>query len=372
MKEGSPLSINDDLPVYAVIMAGGPGTRFWPKSRQSKPKQFLSLTGPDSLLHAAFARSRLLAPWERCWVLTDIAYGKEVAEQLPQLPDSNIVLEPANRDTAPCIGLAAWKILRQEPNAVMVVLPSDHYIADDEAFCKTLNAAIAHAAATADLVTIGIHPSGPETGYGYIEKGDFLQKEHGKAVFRAKRFVEKPPREQAVAMLDAGGYYWNSGIFVFRADAILKAIEEYLPELNQGLRSILPHLGTPVEKEILSALYPTLPKISLDYGIMEKSPRVAMVAGRFLWDDIGTWTALARYLPKDEAGNACHPACRKLLLDTCNCIVESDGLLVATLGVQDLLIVAWDGILLVADKERSQDVKKLVYQLQEVGLKEYL
>jgi len=360
------------VPVYSVIMAGGPGTRFWPKSRKRRPKQFLSLTGPDSLLHAAFARSRLFAPWERCFVLTDIDYGKEVAEQLPQVPTCNIVLEPANRDTAPCIGLAAWKILRQEPNAVLVVLPSDHYIADDQAFQETVEAAIAYASTNDDLVTIGISPTAPESGYGYIEKGDILRQESGRSIFRVKRFVEKPTKEKAAVMLDAGGYLWNSGIFIFRADAILKAIEEYLPELAAGLTAIVPYLGTGVEKKIMKALYPTLPKISLDYGVMEKSSKIAVVPGNFLWDDIGTWTALARYLPKDDAGNSCHPTSQKILMDTSGCIVESDSLLVATLGVQDLLIVEWGGILLVADKQRAQDIRKLVRSLEEAGLKEYL
>lgn len=364
--------MDHSLPVYSVIMAGGPGTRFWPKSRKRRPKQFLSLTGPDSLLHAAFARSRLFAPWERCLILTDIDYGKEVAEQLPQVPSGNIVLEPANRDTAPCIGLAAWKILRQEPNAILVVLPSDHYIADEEAFRETVEAAIAYAASSEDLITIGISPTAPESGYGYIEKGDLLRQEKGRSIFRAKRFVEKPAREKAAAMLEEGGYLWNSGIFVFRADTVLKAIETYLPELAGGLMAMIPYLGTGVEKKILKALYPTLPRISLDYGIMEKAPNVAVVPGNFLWDDIGTWTALARYLPKDEAGNSCHPASRKLLMDTSGCIVESDGLLVATLGVRDLLIVEWGGILLVADKNCAQDIRKLVHSLEEAGLKEYL
>lgn len=354
---------------YAVIMAGGKGERFWPWSRSSLPKQFLALTGERTLIQQAFDRlSKSFSP-QHILVVTGRDYLQLAQKQLSQLPRENFLLEPVGRNTAPCIALAALTLVKRDPEAVMMVFPADHLVKKEEVFHACLERCLDLAARDNQLLTIGITPTRPETGYGYIEREDNpLPGEL--PTYQVRRFVEKPDRGKALQFLNSGRYYWNSGIFAWRAGVILEKIKKHLPELYRGLKPLEHALGGTGEERTLQEVFPGLPGISIDYGVMEKEQDILVVEGNFHWDDLGSWAALAKYAPRDQEGKAVRS--RYVGIDTKDCLVYSRDNLIATLGVKGLIIVESDGVVMVCPKDRAQEVKALVQKLKEKGLCKHL
>ncbi|RJX24010.1 MAG: mannose-1-phosphate guanylyltransferase [Dethiobacter sp.] len=354
---------------YAVIMAGGKGERFWPWSRSNSPKQFLSLIGERSLIQQTVDRLTGLFPTEKILVVTGEALLPLVREHLPGVPRGNMIAEPVGRNTAPCIGLAAMRLLKEDSRSVMLVLPADHLVIETKAFLSCLARAMELASAEEVLVTIGITPTRPETGYGYIEKtGQALTGEP--EVYRVQRFVEKPDRQKALEFLSSGRYVWNSGIFAWKARLILEKIQKHLPDLYERLEKMGKYLGTAEEAEALSKMFPAVAGISIDYGVMEKEKEILLVQGNFGWDDLGSWTALAEQSPKDEHQNVSRG--QYLGIDTTCCLVYGQEALIATLGVSNLVIVQTNDVVLVCSMEHAQEIKELVNRLKAKGLDKYL
>ncbi len=348
--------------LYVVIMAGGTGTRFWPASRVARPKQFLSFGAGRPLIEETLHRLSGLVPPERILVMTNAEYVGLASEIVPEIPAENFVGEPACRDTSACIGLAAVILRRRDPDAVMAVVPSDHLIRPAELFTATLDAAGGFVKTHKEtLVTFGIEPTVPATGYGYIKTGEEIAVRDGIAFSRAERFHEKPTPEKAKEFLKEGGFCWNSGIFVWRADAILGCIEEFLPDLYTGIDLLSDKVGTAQFSDALQKIYPGLPKISIDYGVMEKAPDKAVAAVKYFWDDVGSWAALERILEPDNDGNRVHGDFEGE--KSSNLIVSATGGIVAALGVKDLIIVHTPDATLVCRKEDAEKVKKIVERL---------
>jgi mannose-1-phosphate guanylyltransferase len=354
--------MTDNDKAYAIIMAGGSGTRFWPLSRSDRPKQFLSL-GPDdrSLLRATAERVWALIPPERTFVVTSELLREQVERELPELDATRILAEPIGRNTAPCIGWAATHVRRLDPDAVMTVLPADHYIGDTSAYVDTLRRGL-EAATHGDYVTIGIRPTRAETGYGYIEVGSELDP----GVFRARRFVEKPNRQRAEQFVASGCFLWNSGMFFFLASRILDAIDLHLPGLGEQLHRYETAAEIGREAELVSETYASLPAVSIDHGIMEKVDSVSVVPGSFDWSDLGSWTSAWELSPQDERGNVLPEG--GLSVDAAgNYAWAPEGKLVALIGVKDLVVVDSGDALLVVPRERAQDVRDIVAALRERG-----
>jgi len=356
--------------MFAVIMAGGKGSRFWPRSREKMPKHLLDIQGERTIIRETVDRIRPLVPPERTLIVTGRSHAAELIRQLPEIPAENILIEPVGRNTAPCIGLAALHIQKRVPDAVMLVLTSDHRIGNENAFRRVMAAAGRAASGGDALITIGIRPTGPETGYGYIEQGDLFATGEEEKIYRVRSIREKPSLEQAREFLRQGRFLWNSGMFVWKASTILKAIDRFLPELHEGLLQIREALGTEREEEIVGEVYSAQKAVSIDYGVMEKAEDVLVVPGDFDWSDLGSWDALWEVSGKDENGNAVRGSF--IGIDTGNSLVHSPGKLVALVGVRDLLVVDTDDALLICRRGRSQDVRKVVETLERKGLKEYL
>jgi mannose-1-phosphate guanylyltransferase len=355
-----------------MIMAGGGGTRFWPRSRQARPKQFLTLAGDRSLLQQALERVEALATAERTWVVTAEAYRGETARQLPELDHDHIVGEPVGRDTAPCIGLGASLIARRDPHAVMIVTPADHVIEPVQEFRRAAHvAALTAEGHPSALVTFGIPPTHPSTGYGYIHRGPEVACSQGIAVCRVRAFKEKPAADVAEQYVASGEYYWNSGIFVWKAATVLAALHEQRPALFEAMQRIADAWDGPHRAEVLRREYEAVERVSIDYAVMEHAKDVLVVQAPYRWDDVGSWPALERMRPQDADGNTV--AAEHCGLDTKNCIVVGDpGRLIATAGVRDLLIVQDGDAVLVADRRDEGAVKQLVDLLKKKELEKYL
>ena len=351
---------------YAVVLAGGSGTRFWPKSRKDQPKQLLDIIGTSPLIAQTLERLEGLFTRERVLVVTQVRQLEGVRKHI-DLPDENLIGEPYSRNTAAAIGLAALELKRREgEEAVFAVLPSDHYIDDLDAFLKTLLLA-KEVARMGFLVTIGIRPRYPETGYGYIELGDPLLDLGFQGIYHVKRFVEKPDLSTAARYVEQGNFLWNSGTFVWQVKTLLEAIARHLPELYKGLQQIEQADHAP---ETLKSIYKDLPDISIDYGVMEKADNCAVVLGDYGWSDVGSWSALAELLEKDERGNVQRG--EVVSVDCSNSVLYSDDGLIGALGLRDMVVVYSGGAVLVCPVERAQDVRKLVEKLKELGKEQYL
>ena len=361
------------MDAYALIIAGGVGARFWPRSREHSPKQLLEIIGSGTMIQNTVYRLDPVIPRERIYVITNAVQAEEVRKQLPQVPAENIIIEPFGRNTAPAIGLGAEVLRKRVGEAIMVVLPADHLVHDIAAFQATLTNAINLATESRGYVTVGIRPTRPETGYGYIqfdqhEKDRPYEAENAWSVVT---FAEKPNIETAQRFLESGDFVWNSGMFVWRVSTILNGIADNLPELTEELQRLSEDIDTERFPEALQRAWGEMRPISIDYGVMEKAPDRYVIPADFGWNDLGSWDEVARIYPTDEQSNAVTG--NVILRDTRNCHVSAgNGRIAAVIGVEDLLIIDSDDALLVCHKGMSQDVKEIVDVLRKKGQKQYL
>jgi mannose-1-phosphate guanylyltransferase len=333
-----------------MIMAGGKGTRLYPASREARPKQLLPVFSDRTMVQETVARVRDLAPPERIFIGTTLELLDRIREQVPEVPSENYVIEPVGRDTAPAIAYGALAIRQRYPDAVMAVLSADQVIAPTLRFHEVLQVAAEAAVATHGLITMGIRPSRPETGYGYIKRG----KPFG-SVHAVERFTEKPDLETAARFVEEG-YLWNSGMFVWEVPSICEALSCHVPDIYEGIRGIV-EAGRPAEE-----VFAEVRRISIDFGVMEKAPNVYVIEADFLWDDVGSWTSLARVVEADDQGNVVRGDF--IPIESTGCIVHSDGGLVAAIGVSDLVIVKSGDVVVVCPRGRDQEVKALVQMLK--------
>lgn len=349
-------------------MAGGRGERFWPKSRKSLPKQFLSLMDDGkTMIQQTVERILPLVKLEDIYVVTNRDYKALVQEQLPGLPEDNILCEPIGRNTAPCIGLGAVHVARKHGDAIMIVLPSDHLIKYTAMFVNTLSDACEIAEQGENLVTIGITPDCPETGYGYIKfKAD---KTLGRG-YEVERFVEKPDLETAKAYLSSEQYLWNSGMFIWKASTIMQNLEEHLPEMYSGLCRIGTAIGTEEEQAVLEQEFLAFRSESIDYGVMEKAKNIYILSGTFGWDDVGSWLAVSRIKKSNEFGNVIEG--NVITVDTKNSIVQGLDKLIATVGINNLIIVDTEDAILISNAGSVGDIKKVLENLKICNRNEYL
>ncbi len=353
--------------LHAVVMAGGSGTRFWPKSRRNRPKQLLKLYGDATMLQQTVARIEPLVPAARTYIITGSDQAAGTAAQLPDLPAGHIVGEPCPRDTAACVGLAALIVHKADPDGTMVVMPADHVITPAETFRKTVQAAVdVIDADPTTFVTFGIRPTRPETGYGYIERGEELGRPMGIALNKVVQFREKPDRATAEQFIASGNFAWNSGIFLWRAKAILDALAVHRPNLYASLMRVGEALGTPDEAAAIAREYPSMEKIPIDKAVMEKAPNVRVLEVVYDWNDVGDWRALTALVEPDASGNTIQG--KVLPVETKNSIIVSDdGGLIATLGLEDVVIVQSGGATLVARRDQLDKLKALVEGLDKAG-----
>lgn len=351
--------------VYAVIMAGGAGTRFWPASRSLRPKQLLPLAGSseEPLLAATVRRLAPLVTEDRVIVVTGEHLAAATAKAVPGVPHAQILKEPAPRNTAPCIAWATAAISRLDPDALVMVLPSDHYITDEPGFRRVLESALA-TAATGRVTTVGIVPTRPETGYGYIELGEKIEG----GAHAVARFVEKPDRARAEEFLAGKKHLWNAGMFFFRAADMTKLVEQHLPDLAKGVAKIDEAARGGDESAVVKSVFPTLPSVSIDHGVMEKAEGLAVVPGNFGWNDVGSWQSAWELAERDEAGNGLAPGA--IAIDATNNLVRTmngSKKVIALVGVNDLVVVETDDAILVIPRERAQDVRLVVDALKGSG-----
>lgn len=343
---------------HLVIMAGGMGARFWPMSSEDKPKQFLDITGcGQTMLQITCNRFSDIVPPENVWVVTLAQYADLVREQLPNLPEENLLLEPCGRNTAPCICYVSWKIKKRDPRANVVVTPSDHYVENDAAFREAIEDALEFAAETDAMVTLGMKATRPETGYGYIKADLSFASSRRKTIYRVDGFTEKPDLEHAQQYYAQNSYFWNSGIFVWSVSTIVNAFRVYQQEMSRQFERLLSVYDTPAEREAIERIYPDCTKISIDYAIMEKAEEIFVRPSDFGWSDLGTWNSLREQLPKDERGNVCVGP-DVALFDTHNCIVHTSGeRKVVVQGLDGYVVCEKDGTLLICKLSEEQRIK---------------
>ncbi len=352
----------------ALIMAGGRGERFWPKSRKSLPKQFLSLTDDGkTMIQLTVERISSLVDIEDVYISTNRDYKKLVLEQLPGIPEENILCEPIGRNTAPCIGLGAMHVAKKYEDAIMMVLPSDHLIKYNKMFVHTLQEGCEIAEKGANLVTIGITPDYPETGYGYIK---FNPDETDGQAYAVDRFVEKPSLEVAKEYLETEEYLWNSGMFIWKVSTILSNIQKFLPNMYTGLKTIQEAIGTEEQEVVLEKVFPELESVSIDYGIMEKAANIYILPGTFGWDDVGSWLAVGRIKKSNENGNVVTG--NIITVNSKNNIIQGGRKLIATVGIEDLIIVDTEDATLICEKNSAADIKKVLENLKICNRDEYI
>ena len=352
----------------ALIMAGGRGERFWPRSRTTLPKQFLSLTDDGkTMLQLTVERIRPLVDIDDVYIATNAAYKNLVIEQLPGIPEENILCEPIGRNTAPCIGLGAVCISKKYEDATMIVLPSDHLIKNNDIFIDTFTKACEVAEKADNLVTIGITPNYPETGYGYIKYSGTKKDE---IVYKVDKFVEKPNIDVAKEYLQSGDYLWNSGMFVWKVSTIIEDFKKYMPSTYDGLMDIKAAIGTADEYKVLQSEFPKLEAQSVDYGIMEKSNNIFILSGNFGWDDVGSWLAVGRIKKANEDNNVVNG--NIVTVNTKDCIIEGSEKLIATVGLRDIIIVDTPDAILISTKENAGEIKQVLANLRETQRTKYL
>lgn len=356
--------------IKCLIMAGGAGTRFWPRSRNATPKQYLSIFGGDSLLQSTIKRFNQFVDYEDVCVVSAKDQQQILEQQADKLPKNNFIYEPVGKNTLPAIGLAAIFIEKDDPNAVMVVSPADHLIKNEELFATTVETAAQLAKEQKGIVTIGITPQYPATGYGYVQTQKEINKGGKIKQFKVAQFVEKPAYEKAKEYIQNGSYYWNSGLFVFQVKTFLEAVEKFTPDLYKGLKELQSYIGTSEYNQNLTKIYHQFEKISVDYGIMEHADNIYLVEGNFEWNDLGSWESVYQESLKDENKNVASK--ETILVDSKNSYVYTDEGIVALVGLNDVVVVREGNMLLVCQKDKTEDIKKVVEQLKEQGKKEYL
>jgi len=341
--------------LYVILMAGGVGVRFWPYSRNSRPKQFLDVLGTGkTLIQSTFERFLPLCPVENILVVTHEEHGQIVQEQLPQLHPDQILTEPMRKNTAACIAYASYKIEQINPDAVVVVTPADHLILREKEFLDIIKKAVDQARADDKLITLGIKPTRPETGYGYIQY--HTEKSFAKKV---KTFTEKPELSLAKKFLESGDFVWNAGIFIWSVKSIIKAIQLHLPEMAEVFEDIKHRLGTPQEKESISAAYPQCKSISIDYGVMEKASNVFVCLGNFSWSDLGSWGSIHEISEKDHDNNVIRA--NALTYDTRNCMIKgSEGKLLVVQGLNGYLVGEFGNVIIVCEKDKEEQFRRFV------------
>lgn len=355
---------------YVAIMAGGIGSRFWPKSRSKYPKQFLDILGTgQTLIQSTFNRYKKIVPTENIFVITSHEYVDIVKKQLPEMADENIVPEPFRKNTAPCIAYIAFKIQQKNPDCVMIAAPADNLILEEDQFESTIHKALDFVNHVNALVTIGIMPSSPNTGYGYIQR-DTVEAAPG--IYKVKTFTEKPNLELAKAFLKSGDFLWNSGIFTWKSKNILQAFEKLLPEIHDLFVAEKEKLNTEHEIEIIEDIYAKCPNISIDFGVMEKASNVYVIPASFYWSDLGTWNSAYDNMPKDYFANAV-VGNDVMVFDTQNCIIHvPDKKLVLVQGLDDYIIVDTKDALLICKKEKEQEIKNFVAEVKRHKREKYL
>ncbi|BDD08363.1 mannose-1-phosphate guanylyltransferase [Fulvitalea axinellae] len=349
---------------YVVIMAGGVGSRFWPFSRTNRPKQFLDILGSGySLLQMTYERFKSVCPPENVYIVTNEAYAGQVKEQLPAIGEEQLLTEPHRRNTAPCIAYACFKIASQNPDAQIIVTPSDHAIFKEAEFLATVDTALKAVKDSDKLVTIGITPSRPDTGYGYIQ---YLDKDSDNPVKRVKTFTEKPHRELAMKFLESGDFVWNAGIFIWNAKGITKAFADYLPEMAETFSEISGAYYTLDERRIVDEAYATCRNISIDYGIMEKSDNVFVVLGDFGWSDLGSWNSLHALREKDDTHNNVLDA-NALVYDSKDCMIVShnNDRLIIVEGLESYLVADYEDVVLICNKNNEKKFREFVNDVKE-------
>jgi len=356
--------------VYVAIMAGGIGSRFWPKSRIAKPKQFLDILNTGStLIQLTYERFAKIVPKENIYVVTNNEYAGLVKEQLPELTDSQILKEPVRRNTAPCITYACDKIYARDKNATVIISPSDHLILQEDKFLEVISRTMDFVADNGYLVTIGIKPTKPATGYGYIQ---FIDEEAAEGFHKVKTFTEKPTLEIAKTFLKSGDFLWNSGMFVWKAKTLLRAIVKHLPEIAEAFREGNQHYDTPTEARFIQDAYSQCTNISIDYGVMEKADNVYTLPAQFGWSDIGTWDSLYDVYDHDYLGNAVAGENVKIYDAAHNMIMVPDEKLVVVQGLDGFCVIDTGDVLLICEKEKEQEIKQITVDLKVADLDKYL
>lgn len=351
-------------------MAGGKGERFWPKSRQNLPKQFLCLTGDNrTMIQNTVDRILPLVDLEDIYIATNRDYKALVREQLPGIPEENILCEPVGKNTAPCIGLGAVHMRKKYGDAVMLVLPSDHLISQPKLFRSVLRNGISVAQESSAIVTLGISPTSPDTGYGYIQYNTDTATAWGNA-YHVARFVEKPNLDLAKQYVASGDYLWNSGMFIWKVSTILSKMETYLPENYQLLTEIEASIGTPSQEKVLNESFGRMQSISIDYGVMERTQDIFILPASFGWDDVGSWLAVGRINPADDQGNVVFGDA--ITIDTERCIVQGGNKLIAMIGLEDVIVVDTSDSLLLCSRDSAGSIKKVLETLRAQNRTEYL
>ncbi|MFT4093346.1 MAG: mannose-1-phosphate guanylyltransferase [Niabella sp.] len=347
---------------YVAIMSGGIGSRFWPKSRTSYPKQFLDILGTGkTLIQSTFERYSKIVPKENIFIVTSEDYTDIVKQQLPGLPAENIVAEPFRKNTAPCIAYISFKIYEKNPDAVMIAAPADNHIPDDESFGEVMKKALDFVTHINALVTVGIKPTHPNTGYGYIQHDST---EAAPGIYKVKTFTEKPNLELAKAFLNSGDFLWNSGIFTWKCKTIIAAFEQHLPEVHELFLTEKEKLNTPEETAIIEEIYSQCPNISIDFGIMEKAGNVYIIPATFFWSDLGTWNSAHANMEKDYFDNAV-VSNDVMVYDTHNCMIHTkEKKLVVVQGLEDYIVVDTNDVLLICKKEKEQEIKDYVAEIK--------
>jgi len=366
--------------IYVLILAGGGGTRLWPRSRNATPKQFLKLFKGKTLMQITSQRFNKALPWERIFCVTvSEAYRKEIIREVPNFLPKNIIVEPARRDTAPAHGIGAAFIFREDPDAVIITESADRLVRPVSRYLTVMKAAAKAAHENHTLVSVGVKPRYPHVGYGHIKKGKKLNLDKSVIFYKLEKFIEKPPLTLAKKYTSSGKYYWNAGQFVWRADDLLKSLKNHAPKISKSLENIIDSWKTPGKKDdkrVIEREYKAMPKISIDYAVAEKEKNFLVVEGDFFWTDIGDWKEVWNNLPHDEGGNVIidgdEPGGEIINLDTTDALIHKDGRMIAVVDVDNIVIVDTKDALLVCSKSKAQNVKRIVNKLKEEERKELL
>jgi mannose-1-phosphate guanylyltransferase len=356
--------------MYCIVMAGGSGTRFWPKSREEKAKQFLNIYGKNSLIASTLARFHAFIKWKNIYVVGKQSQKELLEKHCSKIPKENILYEPVGKNTAPCIGLAALAIQKKDPEAIVVVSPADHLIQKQSRFQRVIETGVHLADKREGLVTIGICPDRPSTGYGYIQVDKKVESAGQADAYQIKTFAEKPNLATAKRFIECGDFYWNSGIFIFKVSVFLKQVRKLIPDLYKQLMEIKRHMQKPEYENKLKRVYQKIKNISIDYGIMEKAANVYMVRGDFTWNDLGSWEQVYKLGIGDKDGNVVQG--KAVLLDTKNSYISSSKGLIAVLGLEDVVVVQDGSATLVCKRDKAEEVKNIVEKLKKNNLKKYL